>query len=319
MKKKVYIDGSEGTTGLRINERFRGRDDIEILTIASELRKDVNERRRLINESDITFLCLPDAAAREAVSLVENDNVVIIDASTAHRTEPGWAYGFPELSKEHRQAVISGKRIAVPGCHATGFISLVYPLVKSNIMTPDYPVVSFSLTGYSGGGKKMIAQYEESERDVLLDAPREYALTQQHKHLKEMQKIPGLTKAPLFTPIVSDYYSGMVVTLPLYTELLTGKQTPESVCKMLQEYYGDSKMIKVHALGEEESLNGFLSGNGCSGWDGLEIYVTGNEERILVSSRFDNLGKGASGAAIQCMNLVMGQADEKGLNLDYTF
>ncbi|HPF30528.1 MAG TPA: N-acetyl-gamma-glutamyl-phosphate reductase, partial [Lachnospiraceae bacterium] len=211
MKTKVYIDGSEGTTGLRINERFQNRDDIELLVINPELRKDTEERKKMINASDITFLCLPDAAAREAVELVENENVVIIDSSTAHRTLDGWAYGFPELSKEKRDAIIHGKRIAVPGCHATGFISLAYPLVKEGILPKDYPVASFSVTGFSGGGKKMIVQYQDAERSMEYDSPREYALSQQHKHLPEMQKITGLDRAPLFSPIVADYYNGMLV------------------------------------------------------------------------------------------------------------
>lgn len=314
-KKKIFIDGSEGTTGLRIHERFQQRDDIELLKISPELRKDANERKRLINESDITFLCLPDAAARESVSLVENENVVIIDTSTAHRTEEGWAYGFPELSEAHKDAICNGKRIAVPGCHATGFISLAYPLVQGNILPKDYPISSFSLTGYSGGGKKMIAEYEAEERATYFDAPREYALTQQHKHLKEMQRIIGLDRAPLFSPIVADYYSGMLVTIPLYTDLLSGNQTPEAVHAYLENYYAGKKFVKVMPFGAEAECSGFMAGNACSGWDGLRIYVTGNEDRILIMSQFDNLGKGASGAAIQCLNLVMGCEEDKGLNL----
>ncbi len=315
MKKKIYIDGSEGTTGLRINERFQGREDIEILTIPSELRKDPEERKKFINASDITFLCLPDAAAREAVSLVENPDVIIIDSSTAHRTEEGWAYGFPELSALHRENIQKGKRIAVPGCHATGFISLVYPLIAEGILPADYPVSSFSLTGYSGGGKKMIAQYQEEGRAEEYDAPREYALSQQHKHLKEMKKITGLSKEPLFTPIVADYYNGMLVNLPLYADCLKGKNTPEKLQEFFADYYKGQKMIRVMPLGKEAETAGFLAGNACAGWDGLEIFVSGNDERILLMSRFDNLGKGASGAAIQCMNLVMGLADETGLNV----
>ena len=315
MKTKIFIDGSEGTTGLRIYERFENRDDIELLTISSELRKDINERKKLINASDITFLCLPDAAAREAVTLIENENVKIIDTSTAHRTEEGWAYGFPELSDKHRQSIKTGKRIAVPGCHATGLISLVYPLIAGNILPKDYPVTSFSLTGYSGGGKKMIAEYESKDRSTELNAPREYALSQQHKHLKEMMKITGLNKEPLFTPIVADYYSGMVVSLPLYTELLNGNQTPENIQKFFDEYYAGKKFIKVMPYGAEAESNGFLSGNVCSGWDGLQIYVTGNKDRIMISSRFDNLGKGASGAAIECLNIMLGCEEDKGLNL----
>ena len=315
MKTKIFIDGSEGTTGLRIHERFAGRDDVEILPIASELRKDVGERRRLINESDITFLCLPDAAARESVSLIENENVRIIDTSTAHRTEEGWAYGFPELSGEFRERIAKGKRIAVPGCYATGFISLVYPLIQSGILPKDYPVATFAMSGYSGAGKKAIAVYESEDRAPEFDAPREYALSQQHKHLKEMTKITGLRRTPLFSPMVCDYYSGMIVTLPLYTDLLNGKPSLQEVREKLAAFYEGEPFIQVMPLGKEEETNGFLAGNARSGWDGLEIFVTGNEDRILVSSRFDNLGKGASGAAIQCMNIVMGVDEKKGLNL----
>ena len=315
MKTKVFIDGSEGTTGLRIHERLDNRDDIELLTIAPELRKAPAERSRLINSSDITFLCLPDSAAREAVALVTNPNVRIIDASTAHRTEAGWAYGFPELSAKHREAIRTGKRIANPGCHASGFISLVYPLIAGGILPADYPVVSFSLTGYSGGGKKMIAQYEASDRDAELDAPREYGLSQQHKHLKEMRLITGLSRAPLFTPIVSDYYSGMVVNVPLYTDLLNTTQTPESLQAFFADYYANEPFVKVMPLGAESEMSGFLSGNHLSGYDGMQIYITGNENRIQLSSVFDNLGKGASGAAIQCFNIMTGCDETKGLNL----
>ena len=315
MKTKIFIDGSEGTTGLRIHERFAGRDDVELLPIASELRKNVGERKRLINESDITFLCLPDAAARESVSLIENENVRIIDTSTAHRTEEGWAYGFPELSGEFRERIAKGKRIAVPGCYATGFISLVYPLIQSGILPKDYPVATFAMSGYSGAGKKAIAVYESKDRAPEFDAPREYALSQQHKHLKEMTKITGLQRTPLFSPMVCDYYSGMIVTLPLYTDLLIGKPSLQEVQEKLAAFYEGEPFIQVMPLGKEEETNGFLAGNARSGWDGLEIFVTGNEDRILISSRFDNLGKGASGAAIQCMNIVMGVDEKKGLNL----
>ena len=315
MKTKVFIDGSEGTTGLRIFERFAKRDDIELLQISSELRKDPKEIKKFINASDITFLCLPDAAAREAVAMVENDNVCIIDTSTAHRTEQGWAYGYPELSKAHRNAIRSGKRIAVPGCHATGFVTLVYPLIAEGILPQDYPVSSFSLTGYSGGGKKMIAEYEGEDRPNELDSPREYALGQTHKHLKEMQKITGLLRQPLFSPIVADYYSGMVVSVPFYADMLHGTHTPKNIHQFFEDYYSGEQFIKVMPFGKEADYRGFLGGNGCSGWDGIEIYVTGNDERILVSSRFDNLGKGASGAAVQCMNIVLGCEEAKGLVL----
>ncbi|MBP5733231.1 MAG: N-acetyl-gamma-glutamyl-phosphate reductase [Lachnospiraceae bacterium] len=314
MKTKIFIDGSEGTTGLRIHERFSGRDDVELLSIRPELRKDPAERKRLINSSDITFLCLPDAAAMESVSLVENENVVIIDTSTAHRTNEGWAYGFAELSKNHREAIKNGKRIAVPGCHATGFISLVYPMVAGGILPADYPVSAFSLTGYSGGGKKMIAAYESEDKTADLFAPREYALSQQHKHLKEMQKITGLARTPLFSPIVDDYYSGMLVTVPLYADMLKGA-TVASVREYFKEYYKGEKFITVADEGDEIASTGFLSGNQLTGKDGLKIYVTGNDDRILLSSQFDNLGKGASGAAMQCMNIVLGCDEAKGLNL----
>ncbi|MCR5724003.1 MAG: N-acetyl-gamma-glutamyl-phosphate reductase [Treponema sp.] len=314
MKTKIFIDGSEGTTGLRIHERFAGRDDIELLSIASDLRKDTNERRRLINESDITFLCLPDAAAREAVTLVENENVRIIDTSTAHRTESGWAYGFPELSDNHRKAIKNGKRIAVPGCHATGFISVVYPLVAGGILPKDYPLAAFSLTGYSGGGKKMIAEYEANERHADLEAPREYALTQQHKHLKEMKAITGLSCEPLFSPIVADYYSGMVVSVPLHTGLLAKATTPEALTAYFADFYKGEKFIRVEQT-TEELYGGMLAGNTLTGWDGLKIYITGNAERVVVSAQFDNLGKGASGAAVQCLNILLGCDESKGLVL----
>lgn len=315
MKTKVFIDGSEGTTGLRIHERFQNREDIELLKIDPEVRKDPNARKELINSADIVFLCLPDVAARESVSLVENDNVVVIDTSTAHRTEPGWAYGFPELSEKHKDAIIKGKRIAVPGCYASGFISLAYPLVAEGILPKDYPVSSFALSGYSGAGKKTIAVYENEDRPKELASGREYALTQNHKHLKEMQKITGLERMPLFSPIIDDYYSGMVVSLPVYSDLLVKKMSPEDLLAFYAKYYEGQKFIQVATKDDEVAASGFIAGNGLSGWDGLKIYVTGNEDRMVISSQFDNLGKGASGAAIECMNLVLGCEADKGLNL----
>lgn len=314
-KVKIFIDGSEGTTGLRIHERFAEREDVELLPISSELRKDKEERKRLINSSDITFLCLPDAAAEESVSLVENDHVRIIDTSTAHRTMEGWAYGFPELSKEHREAIAAGNRIAVPGCYATGFISLVYPMVAEGLISADYPVSAFGISGYSGGGRKMIAAYEAEEREDALLAPREYALSQAHKHLKEMKKIPGLKREPLFSPIVADYYSGMVVSVPVYTELMNKGRTPQEVWKYLADFYAGSRFVRVMPFGAEEASANMLAGNAMSGRDGLRIYVTGNEDRVLLSSQFDNLGKGASGAAIQCLNIALGCEESKGLHL----
>lgn len=315
MKTKVFVDGSAGTTGLRIYERFQNRDDIEILTIAEEKRKDVDERKKMINASDITFLCLPDAAAIEAVSLVENDHVKIIDSSTAHRTSEGWSYGFPELSSVHRENIKNGKRIAVPGCHASGFISLVYPMVKQGVLPEDYPISSVSISGYSGAGKKVIADYQDENRESFYDAPREYAVSQQHKHLKEMQLITGLSRKPLFQPIIADYYSGMLVSVPIYADLMKTKMTPEKLREFFAKYYQNQKMIRVEEYGAESAVNGFLAGNAKSGWDGLSIYITGNEERLVAHAQFDNLGKGASGAAIQCMNLMMGKEETYGLVL----
>lgn len=317
MAVKVFIDGSEGTTGLRIFERFEGRDDIELLKISSELRKDPEERRRLINASDITFLCLPDVASRESVSLINegNDHVCIIDTSTAHRTEAGWTYGFPELECGQRDTIRSSKRIAVPGCYATGFISLVHPMIKSGIMKPSYPVSSFALSGYSGAGKKAIAAYEGDDKPEDFNSPREYALSQQHKHLKEMKAISGLDRTPLFSPIVDDYYSGMFVSVPLYSDMLEGKPSPERIHEMFAKYYEGESFIHIMPFGAEADTNGFIAANARSGWDGLEIFITGNEDRIVLTSRFDNLGKGASGAAVQCMNLVLKVDEAKGLCL----
>ena len=313
---RVFVDGGSGTTGLRIGERLAARGDVERIMLSEERRKDPAARKEALNSCDAAFLCLPDAAAREAVAMVENKDVVILDASTAHRTQPGWAYGFAELSSAHRQAIATGKRIAVPGCHASGFIALVYPLMACGLLAKDARLVCHSVTGYSGGGKKMIAEYEGEDRSPELDAPREYGLNQQHKHLKEMTAITGLVKEPLFTPIVADYYSGMIVTLPLYGSMLRAGCTVEFLRDFFAEYYAGSKFIKVAPLGKETESRGFLSGNAASGWDGLEIYVTGNDERIQLNARFDNLGKGASGAAVQCMNIMMGCPEETGLHLE---
>ncbi len=313
--KKVFIDGSEGTTGLRIHERLEGRDDIEILKIDSDKRKDPDEISKFINESDITFLCLPDAAAKEAVTYVKNDNTVIIDASTAHRTEPGWAYGFPELSAEHREKIKTGKRIAVPGCYASGFIGIAYPLVKQGIIGTDYPITINAYSGYSGGGKKLIAAYEDKGRDKCYSSVRTYGWSQEHKHLKEMKYITGIDRLPLFTPMTTDYYSGMLVQVPLYADLLKKKVSPEELRDMFAEFYAGEQFIKVMPFGAEADEGNVLFADACSMWDGMQIFVTGNEDRLVVATRFDNLGKGASGAAVQCMNLVMGVDEATGLNL----
>ncbi len=316
-KCRIFIDGGEGTTGLRILERFDKRDDVELLKIDSGLRKDADERRKFINSSDITFLCLPDAAAIEAVDLVDkdNDHTVIIDASTAHRTLPDWAYGLPELSGDYREKIKKSRRIAVPGCYASGFNMIAYPLIKSGIVGCDYPFYATALSGYSGAGKKAIALYEGEDKSTDLYAPREYALSQMHKHLKEMKAIPGLAHEPLFTPVVDDYYSGMIVSVPLYTRLFEKRVSVADIRDMYAAHYDGEAFIKVREFGYEknEELNGFLSANAFSGRDDAEIIITGNEDRVLVSARFDNLGKGASGAAIQCMNIKLGVPEDTGL------
>lgn len=313
MAVKVYIDGQEGTTGLKILERFEGRNDIELLKIDEDKRKDINERKKIINASDFTFLCLPDKAAVEAVSLVENDHVRIIDASTAHRTNPDWAYGFPELSPEHREKIRTSKRVANPGCYASGFISICYPLVKAGIIPQFYPVFAYATSGYSGAGKKAIAVYESDEKPVELLSPRQYALNMNHKHLPEMQKISGLAYKPMFNPIVDNYYSGMVVSIPLQGRLLQKKYTPEQVREALYENYKDSNFIEVKPVGSECVPDGFLTSNGLSGSNKMEIYVFGDSEQMLLCSRLDNLGKGASGAAVQCLNIMMGIDETTGL------
>ena len=309
---KVFIDGSQGTTGLRIFERFENRSDIELLTISEEKRKDKAERARLINEWDITFLCLPDEASIEAGSLVENDNVTIIDTSTAHRTNPAFAYGFPELDKSFREKIETSRRIAVPGCYASGFNSIVYPLVKNGVISPDYPLTCYAMSGYTGAGKKGIAQYEDENRNPELDSPRQYALTQNHKHLKEMKAISGLSRVPFFAPHICDYPCGMVVSIPLFSDMLEKKMSVANIQKLFKEHYASQAFVKVRELGFSEAM---IGSNNFAGRDDMEIEVNGNNERILITSRFDNLGKGASGAAVQCMNLSLGIDEKTGLNI----
>lgn len=303
---KVFIDGSAGTTGLRIHERLNDRRDLELIILPDELRKDDNARRNAINSADIAFLCLPDAAAIDAVNMIENKNTAVIDTSTAHRTLDGWTYGFAEI-KGQREKIAASKRVANPGCHASGFVALVEPLIREGIIDKNINLSSFSLTGYSGGGKKMIAEYEAEDRDVLLDAPRLYGLTQQHKHLKEMIKICSLNNAPVFCPIVAPFYSGMEVSVPLIKSEVKGGI--EAVKEIYKEYYKNGLITYVENAEEE----GFLSANALSGRDDMQITVVGNDERILLVSRFDNLGKGASGAAIQNMNIMLGLSEETGL------
>ena len=315
MAYKVFIDGKEGTTGLKIYERFEGRNDIEILQISEEKRKDAAERQKFINESDFTFLCLPDAAAIEAANLCTNPHTRILDASTAHRTAAGWAYGFPELSADFRKAIENSNRVAVPGCYASGFNAIGYPLVKSGIMPADYPVVIHAVSGYSGAGKKAIAQYEDSARNSELDSPRLYALTQTHKHLPEMQKISGLSFAPIFNPYICDYFSGMSVTVPLFTRLLSKKVTARDVYDVLAAHYEGCRFVKVAGfMGEGTLAEPFIAANTLSGTNNMQIFVYGNDERVIVTSRFDNLGKGASGAAVQCLNIMMGIDEGTSLN-----
>ncbi len=305
--KKVFLDGSAGTTGLRIRERLEKRSDIELIILPENLRKDEYARRGAINEADFVFLCLPDSAALDAAKLCENDSTVIIDASTAHRTADGWVYGFAELSGQ-RKKIISSKRIANPGCHASGFIALIRPLTEKGIISGTDLLSCFSLTGYSGGGKKMIAEYEEMA-DNLLNAPRQYGLSQNHKHLPEMAKMCGLLNPPVFSPIVAPFYSGMEVCVPISPKALgTGKNDIEEIYK---SYYADGTVY----FEENADEDGFLSALALSGRDDMEISVHGNDERLLLTARFDNLGKGASGAAIQNMNLAMGISETTGLNV----
>lgn len=304
----IFIDGRNGTTGLRIAERLAGRSDIKLLSLPEERRKDPAARREMLNSCDVALLCLPDAAAIEAVEMIENPAVRVLDASTAHRVAPGWAYGFPELSPEHRQRILESKRIAVPGCHASGFIALVAPLVRAGIVPKDALLSCHSITGYSGGGKKMIAEYEAEGRDVQLDSPRQYGLTQAHKHLPEMRAVTGLDAAPIFSPIVSDFYSGMVMTVPLFAQQLA----PGAKAADIEAVYRSVYTGPVVVCGDV-SAGGFLAGNAAAGTDRMHISVQGNDQRILLTAAYDNLGKGASGAAVQLLNLILGASETEGL------
>ena len=303
---KVFIDGSAGTTGLRIRERIAGRSDLELLTLSEELRKDANARKDMLNTADIAFLCLPDAAAIEAVSLIENDHTAVIDTSTAHRVSEGWAYGFAELSRSHRQAIVSSKRVANPGCHASGFIAGVYPLVKLGVISADFPLTAYSLTGYSGGGKKLIAEYEDENRDVRHESHRIYGTTLTHKHLPEMQKICGLTQKPVFSPILGDFYAGMATSV-----LLPGIDA-QTTWDALSDHYAGQKLVSVAPLGGDEAV---VYASTYAGKDTMRIQVSGQNDQCMVTAIFDNLGKGASGAAIQNMNLLLGLDEATGLSL----
>ena len=304
LMKKVFIDGSAGTTGLQIATRLRARNDIELLTLSDELRKDNAARKEIMNRADVVFLCLPDDAAREAVTLVENPDTAIIDASTAHRTSGGWVYGFPEIAN-FREQIRKSKRIANPGCHASGFIALVAPLISAGIIRPDDALSCFSLTGYSGGGKKMIAEYEDEGRNTLLDAPRLYGISQKHKHLPEMVRYSGLSKAPVFCPIVAPFYSGMEAMVPLSDV----SASIEEIADVYRSYYKDGLVF----FAENADEQGFMSAGALEKRDDMQISVNGSEGRIVLTARFDNLGKGASGAAVQNLNLLLGVDEKTGL------
>ena len=312
MKTRIYIDGQSGTTGLQIYDRISSRGDLELMRIDEDKRHDLDERKKFLNSADIVFLCLPDDAAKESVSLIENENVKVIDASTAHRTNDAWDYGFPELSKEQRERIAVSKRVANPGCHATGSIATIAPLIKTGILPADYPVSIYSLTGYSGGGKKMIADYEADGRDIRLSAPCIYGRTLKHKHVPEITKVTGLAYAPNFLPVVDDYYKGMATTIMLQSRLLNGTPTAKDVWEKLSEYYADEALVNVTDF-EEKPAN--IYANTLAGKDSLEIHVCGYEDQIAVTALFDNLGKGASGAAVQNMNIMLGIDEKTGLNV----
>ena len=303
---KVFIDGSAGTTGLRIYERLADRKDLELLILTGENRKNNDARRQMLALADIAFLCLPDAAAIEAVSLIENDHVAVIDTSTAHRTNDAWAYGFAELSAAHREAIAGSKRIANPGCHASGFIAGCYPLVKSGLIPADFPLTAYSLTGYSGGGKALIAEYEAADRDIRHESHRIYGTTLQHKHLPEMQKLCGLAKPPVFSPILGDFYAGMATSI-----LLPGFDA-KTVWECIADHYAGQKIVTVAPFGGDESL---VYASTYAGKDTMRIQVSGHEDQAMVTAIFDNLGKGASGAAIQNMNILLGVDETTGLNV----
>ena len=312
--KKIFIDGGYGTTGLRIHDRLKKRADIQLLSLKEEEKKDKEKRKAIYAQADIVFLCLPDDASREAVSMAEGMDTIIIDTSTAHRTDEGFVYGFPELSKERRAAIAAAKRIASPGCHASGFIALVYPLIEKGILKKSAMLSFFSLTGYSGGGRKMIEQYEDEKRDASLDSPRQYALGQEHKHLKEMKALTGLEREPIFSPIVSSFYSGMQVCIPIFKEQLNFDFDVNDIKNAYKEKYKGPVVNYIDDI-KDICVDGFIPANLYQDKDNMGIFVSGNEERILLIAAYDNLGKGASGAAIECMNIAMGVDETTGLNI----
>ena len=312
MKPTIFIDGKEGTTGLQIYERLAGRTDLELLLIDEDKRKDPAERKKCLNAADLAILCLPDAAAAEAADMIENPATRVIDASTAHRTAEGWVYGFAELRPGQRQRIQRAGRVANPGCHATGFLAAAAPLAEMGVLPADYPMTCYSLTGYSGGGKKMIAEYEAPDRDPLLASPAPYATGLKHKHLPEMQKLAGLKYPPVFLPVLGDISQGMATSILLHNHLLRGKPTARDIYDLLCGYYEGQQLIRMAPYGGTgpRLYTGALAGTDC-----LEITVSGHEEQTLVTARFDNLGKGASGAAVQNMNLMLGFPETEGLSL----
>jgi N-acetyl-gamma-glutamyl-phosphate reductase len=313
MMKKIFIDGAAGTTGLKLHERLKIRTDLEIIEIEPALRRNTETRRRMINESDVTFLCLPDEAAREAVTLCNNPDTIIIDASTAHRVTPGWAYGFPELSQKHREEIEKSKRIAVPGCYASGFVALCYPLVEDKQIQPYYPMTANAVSGYSGEGKKGIAEYESADKPREMLSPRMYSMSSLHKHIPEMMSKSGLSFPPIFTPMVDNYFAGMLVNIPLHTRLMAKPITVSKVHQILSEHYKNSNFVKVMPEHSEDKTGGYLAANTLEGTNIMEIYVFGFDKHIILTARLDNLGKGASGAAVQCMNIALGIDETTGL------
>ncbi len=313
-KKTVFVDGQHGTVGLKLRERLVGRKDIELIEIPEEKRKDAETKKKLLNEADIVFLCLPDDAARESVSLIKSSSVCVLDGSTAHRVTEGWVYGLPELKKEQRTLIKKSKRISVPGCHPTGFVTMLYPLVAKGIVAPDYPVTCHAVSGYSGGGKAMIADYESKNSPDYIKNPRPYALELNHKHVPEMTKIVGLSRPPIFAPTVVNVYNGEIISIPLVVSYLKKEMSAADIREVLAEYYEGEQFIKVMPYPADDYLkNGFLTFTDCNGTNNLEIFVFGSKERILLSARYDNLGKGASGTAVQDMNIVLGVPENTGL------
>lgn len=315
---KIFVDGQEGTTGLKIHDFLANRNDLEILKIDSVDRKNSEKRRILLNEADIVFLCLPDSISKEAVSMIENTKTRVIDASTAFRTNKNWVYGLPELNREQRELIVHSNRVSVPGCHATGFIIGLYPLIKNQIIPKEYPITCQSITGYSGGGKNLIQTYKTGSLQAI-NSPKQYSLNFNHKHLPEMQHITGLAYPPIFSPIVGNFYKGMVTSIPLTPRLLKKRVTANEICEVLSDYFKDEKFIRIIPYNDESYLeNVFFNAEECNHTNRIDVFVFGNEEQIMIMTRLDNLGKGSAGAAIQNMNIMLGLDEATGLTAYYT-